>query len=57
MGPELLTFVKAEWARVLWKKLQRIIGARAEELNRLRDEFVDPEELARFSVEPHWQIR
>ena len=57
MGLEMLTFVKAEWARVLWKKLQGITGARAKEVERLRDEFVDPEELARFYIEPHCQDR
>lgn len=35
----------------------KISGARAKELDRLRDEFVDAEELARFYVEPLCQDR
>ncbi len=42
---EVLTFVKAEWVKPLWKQLERISGERAKELDRLRDEFVDPDVL------------
>ena len=56
-GLEILPFVKIEWVKPLWKKLNNIRGSQAQELDRLRDEFVDPEELARFYVQPHTQDR
>ncbi|RWX51337.1 Formylglycine-generating enzyme, required for sulfatase activity, contains SUMF1/FGE domain, partial [Candidatus Electrothrix marina] len=57
MGPELLTFVKSSWIKPLWKQLGRITGERKKELDRLRDEFVDPEQLRGLYIEPYFQDR
>jgi hypothetical protein len=54
---EALAFVKAEWVKPLWKQLERISGERAKELDRLRDEFVDPDVLKDVYVVPHLQDR
>ncbi len=57
MGPELLIFVKSSWIKPLWKQLGRITGERKKELDRLRDEFVDPEQLRGLYIEPYLQDR
>ncbi|MCI5145179.1 MAG: hypothetical protein D3923_06515 [Candidatus Electrothrix sp. AR3] len=57
MSAELTVFANIKWVKPLWKKLRQLTGERAKELNRLRDLFVDPEELAKFYVEPHTQDR
>ncbi|CAK8719287.1 Formylglycine-generating enzyme, required for sulfatase activity, contains SUMF1/FGE domain [Candidatus Electrothrix aarhusensis] len=57
MGPELLTFVKSSWIKPLWKQFGRITGERKKELDRLRDEFVDPEQLRGLYIEPYLQDR
>ena len=54
---ELLTFVQSSWVKPLWKQLKRIKGERKEELNKLRDEFVDPEQLRGIYIEPYIQDR
>jgi hypothetical protein len=54
---EAFAFVKAEWLKSLWKQLERISGERAKELDRLRDEFVDPDVLKDVYVVPHLQDR
>jgi formylglycine-generating enzyme required for sulfatase activity len=57
MPLEALAFVKAEWAKQLWNKLDRLRGEEAKELDRLRDEFVDPNVLKDVYVVPHLQDR
>ncbi|WLE97466.1 MAG: SUMF1/EgtB/PvdO family nonheme iron enzyme [Candidatus Electrothrix communis] len=57
MALEVLTFVKASWIKPLWKQLGRITGERKKELDRLRDEFVDPEQLRGLYIEPYFQDR
>ncbi len=57
MALEILSFVKAEWVKPLWKQLDRISGERAEELDRLRKEFFDPNLLKEIYVVPHLQDR
>ncbi len=57
MALEVLTFVKASWIKPLWKQLGRITGERKNELNHLRDEFVDPEQLRGLYIEPYFQDR
>ncbi|WP_339133158.1 MAG: SUMF1/EgtB/PvdO family nonheme iron enzyme [Candidatus Electrothrix sp. GW3-4] len=57
MALEVLTFVKPAWIKPLWKKLGRISEERKKELDRLRDEFVDPEQLRDIYIEPHLQDR
>ncbi|WP_417914307.1 SUMF1/EgtB/PvdO family nonheme iron enzyme [Candidatus Electronema sp. JM] len=54
---EPLSFVSSALAGQLLKRLGRLTGDRAQELNLLRDEFGDPEELVRFYIEPHVQER
>jgi formylglycine-generating enzyme required for sulfatase activity len=54
---EIITFVKPAWIKLLWKRLSRITDERKEELNRLRDKFVDPELLKEVYIEPHLQDR
>ncbi len=53
----MLTFVKSAWIKPLWTQLSRLTGERAKELDRLRDEFVDPEQLRGLYIEPHLQDR
>uniref|UniRef100_UPI0040567BC8 SUMF1/EgtB/PvdO family nonheme iron enzyme n=1 Tax=Candidatus Electronema sp. TaxID=2698783 RepID=UPI0040567BC8 len=57
VGMEPLSFVSSALAGQLLKRLSRLAGDRAQELNLLRDEFGDSEELARCYVEPHLQER
>ncbi len=57
VGMEPLSFVSSALAGQLLKRLGRLTGDRAQELNLLRDEFGDPDELVRFYVEPHMQER
>jgi hypothetical protein len=57
MPMEVLAFVKAEWVKQLWSKLDRIRGEQAKELDRLRDEFVDPDVLKDVYVVPQLQDR
>jgi len=57
MALEVITFVKASWIKPLWKQLGRITGERKKELDRLRDEFVDPEQLRGLYIEPYFQDR
>ncbi|WP_417916230.1 SUMF1/EgtB/PvdO family nonheme iron enzyme [Candidatus Electronema sp. JC] len=57
LGMKPLPFASAELAAQLPKRLSRLAGDRAQELNLLRDEFGGAENLARFYVEPHVQER
>ncbi len=59
MSPRIdsLSFVSAELAGQLLKRLRNITGDQAQELILLRDEFADPYELAEFYVEPYLQDR
>lgn len=57
LGMEPLSFVSSALAGQLLKRLCRLAGDRAQELNLLRDEFGDPEELVKFYAEPHLQER
>lgn len=57
MTLEVLTFIKASWLKPLWKKLHQLTGERVKELDRLRDEFVDPELLQGLYIEPYLQDR
>ncbi len=45
MTLEVLSFVNPDWIKPLWKQLAQLTGERKQELDRLRDEFVDPETL------------
>ncbi len=51
------TFISADQTAQLLKRLRSLAGDQAQELTLLRDEFADPEELARLYVEPHLQER
>ena len=57
LGMESLSFASAALAAQLPKRLSRLAGDRAQELNLLRDEFGSAEDLARSYVEPHLQER
>ncbi|MGR0482793.1 MAG: formylglycine-generating enzyme family protein [Candidatus Electronema sp. V4] len=57
MALEVLSFVKAAWIVPLWKRLRRIREEEKQELDRLRDEFVDPETLRGLYIEPFLQDR
>ncbi|MGX9727684.1 MAG: NACHT domain-containing protein [Candidatus Electronema sp. VV] len=57
MALEVLSFVKAAWIKPLWKQLAQLTGERKKELERLRDEFVDPETLRGLYIEPFLQDR
>ncbi|CAK8717555.1 MAG: Formylglycine-generating enzyme, required for sulfatase activity, contains SUMF1/FGE domain [Candidatus Electronema aureum] len=57
MALEVLSFVKAAWIVPLWKRLRRIREEEKQELERLRDEFVDPETLRGLYIEPFLQDR
>ncbi|WP_446008697.1 SUMF1/EgtB/PvdO family nonheme iron enzyme [Candidatus Electrothrix sp.] len=52
LWPDSFSFVNIEWTRQLYRQLNQLTGDKAQELNRLRDDFADPLELARFYVEP-----
>ena len=54
---ETLTFVKSSWIKPLWKRLRRERKELKEELDHLRDEFVDPELLRGLYIEPYLQDR
>jgi formylglycine-generating enzyme required for sulfatase activity len=51
------SFVSAAQTAQLFKRLRSLAGDQAQELTLLRDDFADPEELARLYVEPHLQER
>ena len=51
-GPESLSFVNIEWMKQLYRQLKQLTDERAQELDRLGDDFVDPLELTRSYVEP-----
>ncbi|XOF35061.1 MAG: hypothetical protein ACL93V_07170 [Candidatus Electrothrix sp. YB6] len=53
MALKILSFVKASQIKPLWKKLGRISGERKKDLDRLRDEFVDPETLHGLYIESY----
>ncbi|MCW5201962.1 MAG: formylglycine-generating enzyme family protein [Candidatus Electrothrix communis] len=55
MGLESLSFVNIEWMKQLYRQLKQFTDERAQELDRLGDDFVDPLELTRFYVEPSLQ--
>lgn len=57
MPIEILSFIKPAWLKPLWKQLGRLTGERKKELDRLRDEFVDPETLKGIYIEPFLQDR
>ncbi len=59
MALEVLSFVKAAWIKPLWKLLAQLTGERKKELDRLRDDFVDPETLRGLClyIEPFLQDR
>ncbi|WP_417913595.1 SUMF1/EgtB/PvdO family nonheme iron enzyme [Candidatus Electronema sp. JM] len=57
MALEVLSFVKPAWIKDLWKRLTQLTGERKQELDRLRDEFVDPETLRGLYIEPFLQDR
>jgi hypothetical protein len=57
MTLEVLSFVKAAWIKPLWKQLAQLTGERKKELDRLRDDFVDPETLRGLYIEPFLQDR
>ena len=52
MGLESLSFVNIEWMKQLYRQLKQFTDERAQELDQLGDDFVDPLELSRFYVEP-----
>ena len=51
------TFVSTSQTAQLLKRLRNLSGDQAQELTLLRDDFADPEELARLYVEPNLQER
>jgi formylglycine-generating enzyme required for sulfatase activity len=57
MALEVLSFVKAAWIVPLWQRLRRIREEEKRELDRLRDDFVDPETLRGLYIEPFLQDR
>jgi formylglycine-generating enzyme required for sulfatase activity len=52
LWPDSLSFVNIEWVKHLYRQLNQLTGDKAQELNRLGDDFADPLELVRFYVEP-----
>jgi formylglycine-generating enzyme required for sulfatase activity len=56
-GVEPSSFVSTVQTAQLLKQLRSLAGDQAQELTLLRDDFADPEELARLYVEPHLQER
>ncbi|MCI5123783.1 MAG: hypothetical protein D3925_04730 [Candidatus Electrothrix sp. AR5] len=54
-GPDSLSFVNIEWLKQLYRQLKQLTDERAQELDRLGDDFSDPLELSRFYVEPSLQ--
>jgi formylglycine-generating enzyme required for sulfatase activity len=54
--PEPVTsYISSSWLEPLWKKLKAIRGEREQEIQRIKNEFVDPYDLARWYVEPNCQ--
>jgi formylglycine-generating enzyme required for sulfatase activity len=54
--PEPVTsYISSSWLGPLWKKLKAIRGEREQEIQRMKSEFDDPYDLARFYVEPNCQ--
>jgi formylglycine-generating enzyme required for sulfatase activity len=54
--PEPVTsYISSSWLGPLWKKLKAIRGEREQEIQRIKSEFDDPYDLARFYVEPNCQ--
>lgn len=51
-GPDALSFVNIAWMKQLYRQLKQLGDERAQELDRLADDFADPLELTRFYVEP-----
>ncbi|MCI5119904.1 MAG: effector protein PipB, partial [Candidatus Electrothrix sp. AUS4] len=57
MALEALAFVKTDWIKPLWKKLAKLRGERANELDRLTNIFFDPNVLKDVYVVPDLQDR
>jgi formylglycine-generating enzyme required for sulfatase activity len=54
--PEPVTsYISSAWLEPLWKKLQAIRGERDAEIQRIKNDFVDPYDLARYYIEPNCQ--
>ncbi len=54
--PEPVTsYISSSWLGPLWKKLKAIHGDREQEIQKIKSEFADPYDLARFYVEPNCQ--
>ena len=56
--PEPVTttsFLSSAWLKPLWEKLQKIRGARDQEIQQILKDFDDPRQLARFYIEPDCQ--
>lgn len=49
------TFISASWIKPLWKKLNKLRGARKREIHAMGNDFGDPLTLARYYVQPHCQ--
>jgi len=54
--PEPVTsYISSSWLKPLWAELKSIRGEREQELQRIKNEFPDPYDLARYYVEPNCQ--
>ncbi len=49
------SFLSSAWLKPLWEKLQKIRGARDQEIQQILKDFDDPRQLARFYIEPDCQ--
>ena len=49
------SYISSSWLEPLWKKLQAVRGERDVELQRIKNEFVNPLDLARYYIEPNCQ--
>ena len=55
MPEPVSSYISSSWLKPLWKKLKAIRGEREQEIQRIKNEFVDPYDLARWYVEPNCQ--
>ncbi|MCP5526903.1 MAG: SUMF1/EgtB/PvdO family nonheme iron enzyme [Verrucomicrobiales bacterium] len=55
MAEPVTAYISSSWLGPLWKKLKAIRGDRQAEIARIKSDFVDPFQLARYYVEPFCQ--
>ena len=55
MAEPVTSYISSSWLKPLWATLKAIRGARALEIQKIKNDFADPFELARYYVEPNCQ--